>query len=345
MRRGTQSARARVVGAATFALLVIALSSSPSPALAAKLIGGRQQSAIRKAFSSGGAHKGQVIVSIRSSTVSGAWSVVKSLKPQAGGGTSSRPVRLLSSYYDRVGGGRERGGRPPAKVKADLLGDFRLAIVYAGSGAEAIHYRQVYRSVCAGAGGFTDQQDSIVSPMSWKLRYVVDLDDVLSAVRTDQGTTIVPSISFDGGGSTLKATQTLTRSVVDAGCDGKPATFKCTTAYGLGGRDPGSMLSFPPGLGTEVGIPFSARSTGQCDPDDYTLGASLWDNGAATALVSPLNPVGGSLPANPYSPVSVSWPRGSAQGTQGFITSPCQGISAACTDKFRWSAKVTLQAR
>ena len=341
MRPGRHFARAGGVAAATLALLVVALAASPSAALSAKLVGGREQSAIRRAFFTGGAHKGQLIVSIRASTVSPAWSMVKSVRSQSG--SRATPLRLSSSYYQRVGGGRERAGGPPAKARADLLGPFRLALVYAGSGAESIHYLQLYRSVCAGTGGFTDQQDSVVSPMSWKLRYVVDLDDVLSAVRSPEGAIIVPQISLDVGDSTLTAAQSLTRSFVDAGCNGRTTNFKCTTAYRLGGPDSGSMLAFLGGLGTKVGIPFTTRGTGACDPDDYTLGPSLWDTGAATALIPGLDPAGGSLPANPYASVSISWPRGSAQQSEGFMTSPCQGDAAACTDRLRWSATVTLQ--
>jgi len=344
------SRRAQVVpivriGVALAALLLTAAGlAAPEPARAAKLVGGREQAAIAQAFTANSAHTKQLIVSIRASTVSAAWAVVKSVRPEGSGRTSSHsgPIRLLSTYYHRVDG-QERTGRPPKAVRADLAQDFRVAIVYTGSGGESIRYKQLYRSVCAGAGGFTDQQDSTVNPMSWSVRYVVNLDDLLTAVRSSQGTMIVPSVSFDSLHSSLKAVQTLTRTVLDAGCDGKPSTFNCTTTYRLSESAADGMLSFAPGLGTEIGVPTAASSAGQCDPNDYTLGPSLWDSGATTALAGRLNLVGRSLPGNPYARVSVSWPNDSATLSAGFLASPCQGDAPACSDTFHWMGTVELQ--
>jgi hypothetical protein len=345
MRRRAQVIPIAWIGAALTALaLTAAALAAPGSARAAKLVGGREQTAIARAFTAGGRHQKQLIVSIRASTVSASWAVVKSVRLQNSGRTSPQatPIKLLSSYYHRVHG-RERAGRPPVAVRSDLAQDFHVAVVYRGSGGEAIRYEQLYRSVCAGAGGFTDQQDSTVSPISWSVRYVVDLDDLLSAVRGSAGTTLVPSVSFDGVHSSLSALETLTRTVVDAGCVGKPSTFTCTTGYRLSASAAEGLLSFPPGLGTEIGVPAGPLPSGQCDPNDYTLGPSLWDSGATTALANRLDLLGGSLPANPYAPVSVSWPNDSAALSQGFLASPCQGDGAACSDAFHWTGAVTLE--
>jgi hypothetical protein len=70
----------------------------------------------------------------------------------------------------------------------------------------------------------------------------------------------------------------------------------------------------------------------------------MWDTGGATALVGQLGLLGGGLPANPYAPVHVSWPGGSAAEAQGFAASPCQGDAGACTDAFTWRGTVTLRA-
>jgi hypothetical protein len=342
MRRRAQVIAIARIGAAL--LLTAAALAAPGSAQAAKLIGGREQASIALAFTANSAHRQQLIVSIRASTVSGAWAVVKSVRPEGSGRTSSHstPIKLLSTYYHRVNG-RERTGRPSTAVRSDLAQNFRVAIVYTGSGGESIRYKQLYRSVCPGAGGFTDQQDSTVSPMSWSVHYVVDLDDLLAAVQSSQGTMIVPSVSFDSTDSSLSAVQTLTRTVVDAGCVGKPTTFKCTVHYQLSESAADGLVSFTPGLGTEIGVPTSASTAGQCDPTDYTLGPSLWDSGATTALAGRLDLLGGSLPGNPYARVSVSWPNDSAAQSGGFLASPCQGDGPACSDTFHWTGTVALR--
>jgi len=171
----------------------------------------------------------------------------------------------------------------------------------------------------------------------------VDLDDLLSAVRGPGATTLVPAVSFDAAGSHVTATETASRSVQDFGCNGRATTFNCTTTFGAGGPDPGGQLSFPAGSGLQAGVPMTARQHGACDPDNFTLGPSLWDGGAATAVARPLKLLGGTLPARPYAPVKVSWPAGSAAQTQGFAASPCQGDTAACTDAFQWQGTVSLQ--
>jgi hypothetical protein len=83
---------------------------------------------------------------------------------------------------------------------------------------------------------------------------------------------------------------------------------------------------------------------GTCSPDIFTLGPSLWDGGGATALVSQLRLLGGRLPANPYAPVHVSWPKSAAALAQGFGVSPCQGDTAVCSENFQWQGTVALQA-
>lgn len=337
---GTRSPIA-AVGAAI--VLLLAAASVATPAQAARLAGGRQQAAIHRAFTASAAHRSQVIVSIRTSTVAPEWAIVRSVTPERGGRTSGHGAtpRLLGTFYHRVGGA-ERPGAPPAAVQADLTRTFRVAVVYAGSGSESIAYAQLYRSVCAGAGGFTDQQSVTVAPMSWSVRFVVNLDTLLAAVRTAQGAMLVPNVTFDARGSHLSAVENLSRTAVDAGCNGKPTTSTCRSAFHLGGSDPSGRISFLPGSGTEVGLPMAARSSGTCDPADYTLGPSLWDSGGGTALAGTLGLLGGSLPANPYAPIRVSWPGGSAQDKLGFAASPCQGDTSACSDDFHWNGTVTL---
>jgi hypothetical protein len=325
------------------ACLLLPLLAAPA-ALAAKLIGGREQTAIERAFTAQPAHRHQLIVSVRASTVAPAWAAVRSVNAEGGGRTTSSAAapKLQIAYYRRVGGSEHPGAPPPA-VRADLQRDFQVAVVYTGSGSESVVYGQTYRSVCAGAGYFTDQQTVTVSPMSWTVRYVVNLDDLVAAVRSSAGAVLLPSVSFDGGGSRLDVVETLSRTLVDAGCNGNPTTFNCRVGFRLGGSDPGDQLSFPPAAGIEVGVPMVASSAGACDPSDYTLGPSLWDSGAGAALVSQLGLIGGSLPANPYAPIRVTWPGGSAQHALGFATSPCQGDGSACSDDFHWTGTVALR--
>jgi hypothetical protein len=212
-----------------------------------------------------------------------------------------------------------------------------------GSGQESIGYTQTYGSVCAGEGPFVDNETDTVSPMSWTVRYVVDLDDLLSAVHGSAGTTLVPNVTFDAAGSHVNAVENVSRSVQDTGCNGNATTFACTTTFTAGGPDPGGQLSFPAGSGIEAGVPTAAHQSGACDPDNFTLGPSLWDSGAATATVAQLKLLGGTLPARPYAPVKVSWSAGSGQSAPGFTASPCQGDTAVCTDAFQWHGTVSLQ--
>jgi hypothetical protein len=315
----------------------------PSAGLAARLVGGRTEQSLARAFSAQRSHRGHAIASIRTSSVNGTWAVVRSVTPQAAGQTRSGATPALASTYYHLVRGRARPQPPPRAVRADLGRDFRVQVVYAGSGQESIAYKQNDQSVCAGAGFFTDQETDTVTPMTWSVRYVVDLDDLLSAVRGRGGTTLVPNVTFDAGGSHVSATETINRSVQDAGCNGQATTFACTMTFAAGGPDPGGQLSFPAGSGLEAGVPLVAHPQGACNPDDFTLGPSLWDGGAVTALVRQLPLLGGTLPARPYAPVKVTWPAGSAEQVQNFAASPCQGDGAACTDTFAWHGTVSLQ--
>ena len=328
---------ALVVGLCTVALAL------PSAGLAARLVGGRTQQAIARAFSAQRSHRGQTIVSIRTSSVNSSWAVVRSVTPQSSGQTRSGATPALRSTYYHLVGGRVHPAPPPRAVKTDLARQFSVEVVYAGSGGESINYKQTYDSVCAGSGGFIDAETDTVSPMTWTVRYVVNLDDLLSAVRGAQGTTLVPAVSFDAVGSHVTATETVSHSAQDFGCNGRATTFNCTTTFAAGGPDPGGLLSFPAGSGLEAGVPLAARQRGACNPDDFTLGPSLWDSGGATAIAGPLALVGGTLPVRPYAPVKVSWPASSAPAAQGFAASPCQGDAAACTDAFQWQGTVSLQ--
>jgi hypothetical protein len=319
-------------------LLTLAIVLQPAAAHAARLVGGREQAAIAKAFFVGRAHRGQTIVSTRTSTVAPAWAVVKSVRARA---SSSRTPRVQSTYYHLLGG-RVRSGAPPAPARADLARDFRVAVVYTGSGSEAITYDQLYRSVCAGAGGFTDEQSDTVRPMSWSVRYVVDLDALQSAVRSSAGTVLVPAVSFEPASSRVSAHEVMKRTAIDEGCNGQPTTYECDATYAPGSPGEG-LLSFPAAGGLEVGVPTSSNPSGDCDPSDYTLGPSLWDSGATTTVTARLGLAGGPLPANPYAPIRVAWPADSLALITGSPSSPCQGDPAACHDTFHWTGHVALQ--
>lgn len=122
--------------------------------------------------------------------------------------------------------------------------------------------------------------------------------------------------------------------------------FSCSTVYHLASNGADSDLGFDPELGTEIGIPMVGRNTGQCSPEDYTVGPSLWDSGASTVVVPRLGLLGllgKQLPANPYAPIRVSWPVDSALAQEGFLVSPCEGITASCTDQLKWHGSVQLQ--
>ena len=320
--------------------LVLGLAAAPA-ALAARLVGGRRQAAIERTFTRPAAHRHQVIVSVRQSTVSSSWAAVSSVTPQSGATTrasASTPEPSLT-YYHEVHGS-ERPAAPPKAVRADLGRDFQVEVVYRGSGAETIAYTQTSGSVCPGAGSFTDQETDSVSPMTWTVRYIVNLDELLAAVRGSPGANLAPNVTFDAAGSSVDATENLNRTVQDAGCNGRATTFDCRMTFHPGGSDPGGRLSFG-AAGMNVGVPMVPSFAGACSPADFPLGPSLWDAGAgAAAAVRQLGLVGGALPADPYAPIHVKWPGASAQ--RGFATSPCQGDISVCSDQFGWQGTVSL---
>jgi hypothetical protein len=334
------AAAARAV--ATIMVVCAAALAAPAAGMAARLVGGSEQAAIARAFSSERAHRDQVIVSIRTSTVSRSWAVVRSVTPRRAGQTRSGATPALRSTYYRLTGRRARPGRPPRAVQTDLARPFSVEVVYTGGGSESIRYGQGYRSVCPGSGGFSDSATDVVRPMSWTVRYVVNLDDLLSAVRGPAGVALVPNVTFDAVGSSIDASETVVRTLQDKGCNQNLTTITCNMTFTPGGADPGGQLSFLADSGLEVGVPMAIGQSGSCNPDSFTLGPSLWDSGGATALVGQLRLLNGPLPANPYAPVRVSWPDGSAAQTQGFAASPCQGDAAACTDTFAWQGTVAL---
>ncbi|HEX4012122.1 MAG TPA: hypothetical protein VHX62_19025 [Solirubrobacteraceae bacterium] len=336
--------RARAQTAAIVLTAAAACLAAPAASVAARLVGGREQAAIVSAFDARRSHRGDAVVSVRASSASPAWAVVRFVAPEAGGRTTAHGAtpRLQSAYYHRVGRA-ERGGTPPRSVRADLNRALDVAVVYRGSGAESITYGAAYKSDCAGQGGFTEIETVSVTPMSWRVRYVVDLDDLLAAVHSADGTVLVPAVTFDAGASSIDASETISRTVQDAGCNGNPTTLHCTEAFRLGGADPAGDLTFSPADGTEIAVPMTDSTSGGCAPANFTLGPALWDAGGATALVSRLGLLGGRLPANPYAPIRVTWPGDSAAQTQGFTASPCQGDGSACTDLFQWSGTVSLQ--
>ncbi len=331
MLRGPYRHRALPVACLVAALLGGALTA---PAWGAKLIGGRRQGAIERAFKAQAKHSNQLVVAVLGSTTSPGWAAVASVR-EAGG-----PV--LRSYYHQVGGAVRPGG-PPRPARADLSRDFRVAVVYSGSGSETITYSQLYRSACAGAGGYINGQTDTISPMSWNVRYVVDLDHLAAAVDDSGEAVLVPSITLAAGASSVDVTERDSRTSVDAGCNGSPSTITCVARYGLSGTQAAAMVSLVPGTGLEVGIPTRRSTTGSCDPDQYTLGPSLWAGGATVALVRGLGFAGGALPGNPYAPRRVSWPGDSALAPDGLSVSPCQGAVSGCTDSMQWHGTVRLQ--
>ena len=270
---------------------------------------------------------------------------MRSVTPQAAGQTRSGATPALRSTYYHLVGGRARPAPPPRAVKTDLARAFRVEVVYAGSGGESINYKQGYGSVCAGRAGSPTPETDTVSPMSWSVRYVVDLDDLLSAVRGPRGTTLVPSGQLRR--RRLRRDRHRDRQPLGLRTSAATAGRRRSTARRHSrpaGPDPGGQLSFPAGSGPRGGGPDGARaSAGPADPDDFTLGPSLWDSGATTAIAGPLALLGGTLPDRPYAPVKVSWPASSAQAAQGFAASPCQGDAAVCTDAFQWHGTVSLQ--
>lgn len=340
-RPATSSVLPLSLAAALGAALLLVI---PSGALAARLVGGRAQAAIRRAFDTSAAHRKQLIVSIRTSSVDPAWAVVRSVTPPAAGRTTARgaDLRLSSAFYRRVGGS-ERAGSPSAAVRSDLDSPLRVAVVYAGSGSESVSYDQTYRSDCAGQGGMVDSETVTVQPMSWTVRYIVDLDDVLGASRGADGSVIVPAVTFDAHASRLDAVERLTRTVQDVGCNQGPSTFTCTKTFYAGGKDPGGELTLTTANGLDVGVPMSTATSGQCVPSDYTLGPSLWESGGATAIAAHLGLAGGSLPPNPYAPVKVASPGNSGLAAQPFASSPCAGDAVVCRDTFKWKGTVRLE--
>lgn len=315
----------------------------PGAAGAARLVGGREQAAILHAFTRSRDRRPGQATSVRRSTVSPAWTVVRWVVPARG--TERRPpAPVLHSTYFHVTGRRVTPGSPPGPARRDLAAPMSVAVLYHGSGGETIAYSQASRSVCTGNGNYVNSESVSVAPMSWTVRYTVNLDRLQAAVSDGRSVAVLPTVAFARGGSALSATELTTRSSVDQGCFGPTRTFRCTTRFFL--RVPGAaaQLGLSPS-GLQIGIPMTpVRSGGDCFPQDYPLGPSLWDSGAGTALVGALSLTGGRLPADPYAPIPVRWPLSSAGVVQSALASPCQGITAICADTMSWSGTVRLLA-
>lgn len=331
---------ARRAAIAVVGCLALAVAAAPAAASAATLLGGRQQAAVRRAFFAGGANRRRAVVAIIASSSNPAWAAVRWVVPDPGGNAAParRAPRVQSTYYVRSGGSAH-AAPPPAAVRSELSKPFSVAVVFSGAGSESIAYSQTYTSPCAGAGAFTSQQTDAVVPMSWSVRWVVDLDKVLAAVGRGSNATVVPAVAFDGGGSYVNAIETIQRTLQDSACGGNPQTLTCRRTFRAGGPDPAGALSFDATGGIDVAVPLGVSTAGSCDPADFTLGPSLWASGAAGATVDALGLLGGSLPGNPYAPIRVA---GTGAAT-GFATSPCQGQPGGCTDRFTWHGTVQLQ--
>jgi hypothetical protein len=339
----TARTRAIVLRLITGLAIVTGPTVVAQAARAAQLVGGAQQAAIRRAFSASRAAHGQTIVSMRVSTAVPGWAIVTSLRAPTAGRAATVPAArtLRFTYLHRVAG-RERLAPPPAAARADLSRPFRVVVVYSGSGAEAVNYNQTYASPCPGTGGFTDSETVTVAPMTWTIRWIVDLDQLQGVASGPAGPAIAPTVAFSPTGSRVHASEQIARQLLDAGCNGNPETFHCRTSYRAGGAGAGSALSVEPGAGLQLAVPTTTTMSGACDPADYPLGPSLWDSGGAAAAVPQLGLVGGSLPADPYAPVTVAWPSSSAAASIGLISSPCSGDLAVCSDAFAWRGTVQL---
>jgi len=332
--------RARLV--AIVGMIAAGAALLPSAATAARLVGGREQAAVLRAFAQSRGARPELATSVRASTSARSWVIVRWVTPATGTERRPPPPTLHSAYF-HVTGGRVTAAAPPAAARRDLQAPFSVAVLYTGSGSEAVRYQQSTSSICTGNGSYVDTEQATVTPMSWTVRYVVELDRLQAAVLTGRSASVLPTVSFDRRGSQLSAAEQTSRSTVDQGCFGPTRTIRCDTGYTL--RVPGAPAQVGLGpAGLQIGIPMGARGRGDCVADDYTLGPSLWDSGATTVALSTLSLTGGRLPANPYAPVAVGWPLSSAGAQQGYLASPCQGITTECSDTMRWRGTVRLQA-
>ncbi len=337
MLRRSDHSRIAIAGVLAAAVLWL-----PGTAAAAHLVGGREQTAVLHAFARAHGSRPEVATSVRASTAARSWVVVRWVSP-ATGSEVRPPAPTLHNRFFHVSGPRVTAGVPPTAARRDLLAPFSVAVLYTGGGSEAVRYQQSTRSICNGNGTYVDTEQETVTPMSWTVRYVVNLDRLQAAVSAGRSTAVLPTVTFDRRGSQLSAAEQSSRSSVDQGCFGPTRTIRCTSSFSL--RVTGAAAQFGLGpAGLQIGIPMATAQHGDCVADDYTLGPSLWDGGAATVAVSALSLTGGRLPVNPYAPVSVGWPFSAAGAQQGYLTSPCQGITVECTDTLRWKGTVRLQS-
>ncbi|GAC1577380.1 MAG: hypothetical protein NVS3B18_11110 [Candidatus Dormibacteria bacterium] len=320
---------------------MVAAATIPTGATAAQLVGGREQTAVLKAFARSPGARNEVATSVRASTAARSWVVVRWVSP-ATGFKLRPPAPTLHSSFFQVGH-RVTAGSPPAAARRDLQAPFSVAVLYTGHGSEAVRYQQSTPSICVGNGIYVDTEQEMVTPMSWTVRYVVNLDRLQAAVASGRTAAVLPTIAFDRSRSQLSAAEQSSRTSVDQGCFGPTRTIRCARSYFLQVPGAASQVGLGP-AGLQIGSPMATRQRGDCTADGYPLGPSLWDGGAATVSVGALSLTGGRLPAHPYAPVTVAWPFSAAGAQQGYLASPCQGIPAECTDTMHWTGSVRLQA-
>ena len=122
--------------------------------------------------------------------------------------------------------------------------------------------------------------------MSWRVAYVIDLDRIDAILRSPEGDTIVPAVAFAPQGSELNAVLRVSRSSLDTGCGDHAHAYVCTTTYHLPSSSQAQPVWFAPRGVTVIPVPLSRSSSGECAAGDYASGPSLWDGGAATAVVA-----------------------------------------------------------
>ena len=261
--------------------------------------------------------------------------------PRGGGRATagSRTVKLAERLL-QAGPRRRARGTPTSGGPADLSQDFKVAVLYSGSGAETVAYSQSTAACASAEGGYVDQQQDTVSPMSWSVRYVVDLDSLVAAVRDAEGDDAGPGGDLRGrrlGGERHREDEPHLPSTTAAAARRPPQ--RARSHFSAGGPGADGALSFDSGAGLEVGVPMRGRAAGSAVPRTTRsvrrCGTAAprprwWTSSTCWAAASH---------ANPYGRVRVAGRQARRWPSHGLIASPCQGDSAGCSDSMRGPAR------
>jgi hypothetical protein len=318
------------------AVAALALLASPAAASAAKLAGAKQDGALRTAFQRDRHHTGASIVSIRVSTAKAGWAMIEWIPKGAPESVTSaaKPTVQRTTYH-----GTKPDSKPPKKVKKDLLEPLKVRLTFEGKGSESVDLKTTSQGECGGS--VTDERTESISPIQWNISYVLDLDH-FTLIRTSDphygGDLLQVLTHYEPSRSTVSVIEQRHHAATDD-CDGATNTYDCTQTFGSPSQDSTGAVAIDR-LGLVVQLETQLTAT-QGDCANTTFAAKpYYDDGGISAFTPALRILGGDLPADPYAPVTVTYPTNDF--LEGYNGACALSGTTECHDDYSWTGQIQL---